>query len=121
MGKLVDITERVNNTNPVGMAPATQTQTENPSGAKTSPGYMQPTVSSKQSVTTPNDATNRASTPASILSIKGTSWMASAAKRMNISRVADGAPRSKKEGKSTKKPGPGIAFPDKVRAHILQL
>ena len=82
---------------------------------KKPPHFMSPTVSSsKQTTSKTAKSNNPASTPSTGSSKQAGSgsWMSSAAKRVGFSRVGDGTPRSKKEGRS--KQSKAVSFPDKV-------
>lgn len=89
---------------------------ETPASAKASsatPRFMSPTIASSQQGTTPSaQKAGPASTPTSTLSSKARSgsWMASAVKRVGISRMSDGTSRAKKE--SSLKKSKDLSVPD---------
>ena len=129
MGTLTDITAKANNAIKRQSSEIIASQApESPAsiqhlGKSKSPRFMSPTVSSsKQSVTAAKNAYDRTLTSSSPTSGKGDGWMASAAKRVGISRTSDGTPRSRKEGllKHPKTPS-ALTFPDKVGNDIFLL
>ena len=79
---------------------------------KKSPHFMSPTVSSsKQSMSRSSRSAERTRTPPSSLKAKtNANWVSSAAKRVGFSKIGDGTPKGKKEGKQSK----AVIFPDKV-------
>ena len=84
------------------------------------PHFMSPTVSSyKQTTSKTAKSSNPASPPSTGSSKQAGSgnWMSSAAKRVGFSRVGNGTPRSKKEGRS--KQSKAVSFPDKVCSAVL--
>ena len=120
MAALADITTKANNTNSKVADTSTKsyvvstgaTKDETPDAAK-SPRFMSPTVASiKQGVARPVKVQDQILPLSSVLSThsRRANWMASAAKRVGLSRVSNGTPHSKKEGPAVR----AAAFPDKV-------
>ncbi|KAL8827899.1 MAG: hypothetical protein Q9191_002905 [Dirinaria sp. TL-2023a] len=79
---------------------------------KKPPHFMSPTVSSsKQAIPKSSKSPEHIPTPPSSLKARTNgNWVSSAAKRVGFSKVGEGTPKGKKEGKQSK----SVIFPDKL-------
>lgn len=124
MGTLSDITANANILSNRQLRSAyskVEEALDTPASAKASsatPRFMSPTIASSQQGTPPSaQKGGHAFTPTATLSSKARSgsWMASAVRRVGISRMSDGPSRTKKESSLQKSKDVSVSdIPDKV-------